>query len=50
MQSGAGLSRKGTQQQVAFHADVLRKVLATLAFKEPQAEQSSGQSLIAWYN
>jgi hypothetical protein len=50
MQPGAGLSRKGTQQEVAFHADVLRKMLDTLAFKEQQAGQSPAESLIAWYN
>lgn len=50
MQPGEGLSRKGTGQEVAFHADVLRKMLDTLAWKEHQAEQSSGESLIAWYN
>lgn len=47
---GEGLSRKGTQHPVAFHADVLRKMLDTLAWKEGQADQSSGESLLAWYN
>src|SRR5579859_2373869 len=50
MQPGEGLSRKGTQQEVAFHADVLRKMLDTLAFKEQQAQRSPAESLIAWYN
>ena len=50
LQSGEGISRKGTKQPVAFHADVLRKMLDTLAWKEQQAEQSSGESLLAWYN
>jgi hypothetical protein len=50
MQSGQGLSKKGTKQEVAFHADVLRKMLDTLAFKEQQAGQSSAESLIEWYN
>lgn len=50
MQPGEGLSRKGTQHQVAFHADVLRKMLDTLDFKEQQAGQFPGESLIAWYN
>jgi hypothetical protein len=50
MQPGEGLSRKGTKQEVAFHADVLRRMLDTLAFKEEQAGQSPAQSLIAWYN
>ena len=47
---GGGLSRKGTQQEGAFHADVLRKLLDTLAWKEQQAGQTPGESLIAWYN
>jgi hypothetical protein len=50
LQPGAGLSQKGTQQEGAFHADVLRKMLCTLAWKEQQAGQSSGESLIRWYN
>jgi hypothetical protein len=51
LQSGEGLSCKGTKQLVTFHADdVLRKMLDTLAWKEQQAEQSSGESLLAWYN
>ncbi len=50
LQPGEGLSRKGTNQQVAFHADVLRKMLDTLACKEEQAQQTSGESLLAWYN
>ena len=50
LRTGAGLSRKGTQQPVAFHADVLRKMLDTLAWQEEQAEQPSGESLLAWYN
>ena len=47
---GEGLSRKGTQQEGAFHADVVRKLLDMLAWKEQQAGQSPAQSLIAWYN
>jgi hypothetical protein len=50
MQPGDGLSHKGTQQAVAFHADVVRKLLDTLAFKELRAGQSPAESLIAWYN
>jgi hypothetical protein len=50
LQPGEGLSRKGTKHEAAFHADVLRKMLDTLAWKEQQAEQSSGESLVAWYN
>ncbi len=50
LQPGEGISRKGTQQEAAFHADVLRKLLTTLAWKEQQAGQSPAESLIAWYN
>jgi hypothetical protein len=40
MQPGEGLSRKGTQQEVAFQSNVVRKMLDTLAFKEEQTGQS----------
>jgi hypothetical protein len=50
MQPGEGLSRKGTHQEVAFHADVLRKMLDTLAWKEQQTGQLPAESLIVWYN
>ena len=50
MQPGEGLSQKGTQQPVAFHADVLRKMLDTLDWKEQQQQLRPGQSLIDWFN
>jgi hypothetical protein len=50
MQPGEGLSKKGTQQPVAFHADVLRKLLELLAWKDQQEHLRPGQSLIDWFN
>jgi hypothetical protein len=50
MQAGEGLSRKGTKHPVAFHGDVLRKMLDTLDWKESQEQLRPGQSLIDWFN
>jgi hypothetical protein len=50
MQPGEGLSLKGTKQPVAFHGDVLRKMLDTLDWKESQEQLRPGQRLIDWYN
>lgn len=50
MQPGEGLSKKGTQQPVAFHADVLRKMLDLRDWQDRQEQLRPGQSLIDWYN
>src|SRR5947209_9315507 len=50
MQPGEGLSKKGTKQPVAFHADVLGKLLELLAWKERQNQLRPGQSLLDWFN
>ena len=50
MQPGEGLSIKGTKQPVAFHADVLRKMLNTRDWQDRQDQVRPGQSLIDWFN
>lgn len=49
-QPGKGLSRKGTQEDTAFHGDVVRKLLEQIAHKDKKARHLPGQTLIDWYN
>jgi hypothetical protein len=49
-QPGKGISRKGTQQETAFHGDVVRKLLEQIDKHNTQEGRLPGQTLIDWYN
>lgn len=49
-QPGRGLSRKGTQQETAFHGDVVRKLLDQMDKHDSQQGRLPGQTLLDWYN
>lgn len=50
LQPGAGLSRRGTEAEAAFHSDTLRKLLQQVAQTDREAAQPPGASLIDWWN
>jgi hypothetical protein len=47
---GAGLSRRGTQEEALFHGDVLRKLLLQVAACDRAAGRQPGASLLGWWN
>jgi len=47
---GNGLSRRKTKQKAAFHGDVIRKLLTTMANNDRKAKRLPGQTLLDWYN
>jgi hypothetical protein len=48
--AGAGLSRRGTQDEAVFHGDVLRKLLQQVAAADQAAGRRPGESLLHWWN
>jgi hypothetical protein len=50
LQPGAGISRRGTEQEAVFHADALRKLLKQLARADREAGRPPGASLLDWWN
>lgn len=47
---GAGLSRRGTEEEALFHYDTLRKLLLQIAEADRVQGRPPGESLIRWYN
>jgi hypothetical protein len=47
---GAGLSRRGTEEEALFHSDTLRKLLGQIAAADRDSGSLPGASLIAWWN
>src|SRR6266516_7327326 len=46
---GAGLSRRGTQDEAGFHGGVLRKLLRQVADGDRAAGRRPGESLLHWW-
>jgi hypothetical protein len=47
---GAGLSRRGTQEEALFHYDTVRKLLRQIATADQASGSVPGESLIRWWN
>jgi hypothetical protein len=47
---GAGLSRRGTNEEALFHFDTLRKLLLRIAAADQASGSPPGTSLIRWWN
>jgi hypothetical protein len=47
---GAGLSRRGTEEEALFHYDTWRKLLLRLAAQDRASGGAPGESLLRWWN